>query len=167
MKPQQSATKWCIIADDVRASRELLCVWLEELHYECALVGDGEAAKTLLADRIPQLIVTDIEMPRCNGLALLAAIRSHENEAIRRIPVVVISSLQDEKMTDVIKKFGGNGVICKPLERLRVRDMVFAMESGQRWVDSYMSIGTQDSQVPQVSPKLRRMAEDIMRDEPS
>jgi two-component system, chemotaxis family, chemotaxis protein CheY len=163
MTIDQSSEKRCVIADDVRASREMLSVWLQEYGYECVLVPDGEAAKEEVDRNPPSLVITDIEMPKCNGLELLSVIRSHPKAHVRRIPVIVISSLRDEKMIDVVKSFGGTSVMCKPLERLRVRDVLHAIESGTQWVESYLIGLHSETQIPAVSPKLRRMAQNIER----
>lgn len=127
----------------------------EELD-ECRLVTDGEAAKEEVERDPPSLAITDIEMPMCNGLELLSTIRSHPQTQVRRIAVIVISSLRDEKMIDVVKNFGGTSVMSKPLERLRVRDILNAIESGIAWVESYLLGLHMESQLPAVSPKLRR-----------
>lgn len=164
MTTHQNPVKRCVIADDVRASREMLSVWLQDYGYTCKLVGDGSAAMKEIETQIPSLVITDIEMPKCNGLELLSSIRSHREENIQRIPVIIISSLRDDKMIDVVKNFGANGVMCKPLERLRVRDVLHSIEQGTLWVEPCMLDITGESGIPAVSPKLRRMAENASRD---
>jgi len=164
MTTHQNSVKRCVIADDVRVSREMLSIWLQDYGYACKLVGDGVAAMNEIESQIPSLLITDIEMPKCNGLELLSSIRSHREEKIRRIPVIVISSLQDDKMIEVVKNFGANGVMCKPLESLRVRDTLNSIEQGLSWVKPCMPDLRGDSRIPAVSPKLRRMAENVSRD---
>ncbi len=59
----------CLIADDVRVARELLANWMVEFGFECAMVTDGREAFNAVESSLPDLIISDIEMPRSNGLS--------------------------------------------------------------------------------------------------
>jgi two-component system chemotaxis response regulator CheY len=156
----------CIIADDVRASREMLASWLTEFGYECVLVGDGVAAMQSAEQCCPDLIITDIEMPRCNGLELLDSIRKHDDQKLSAIPMIVVSSLHDKQIVSVVSRFGADCVLTKPLEKLRVKQVVLALEIGGSSPDQLSHV--HELPVGQlataISPKLRRMAEDIGRE---
>jgi len=155
-------TKRCIIADDVRSARELLAAWMAEIGYHCALVPDGDEAIRQLNIGSVELIISDIEMPKCNGLQLLAWIRSQSDAKYQSLPVIMVSSLDDSKMFEVVKNFGANGAICKPFDRLQIHKMVSAIETGASWVQCEPN-QLSGAPLPAVSPKLRRMA-DALRD---
>ncbi len=156
----------CVIVDDVRASRELLGSWLTEFGYACTLAADGEAARLAAESARPDLIITDIEMPKCNGLELLAAIRSHRRPEMREIPVIVVSSLNDERLIELVTQLGADCVISKPLDKFRVKSLLEALENGSNALPTlshveplpYLAIG------PPVSPKLRRMVDQVSRE---
>ena len=156
----------CIIADDVRASRELLGAWLTEFGYICTLVGDGNAAREAAENERPDLVITDIEMPRCNGLELLAAIRASATTDLSSVAMIVVSSLQDERIVDLVRQFGTTCVLSKPLEKLRVKAVVAALENGLASPQSlsHVQLQQEPSPTPAISPKLRRMAEKLTRD---
>ncbi|HEX4986752.1 MAG TPA: response regulator [Burkholderiales bacterium] len=87
-------------------------------------VKDGEAALHYLlregeyADRpassMPRLVLLDIKMPKLDGIEVLRRIKS--DEALRHIPVVVMTSSNEE--SDVVDsyKLGVNSYIVKPVE---------------------------------------------------
>ena len=72
----------------------------------------GEFAER--ADVPPRLVLLDLKMPRVNGIEVLKAIKS--DERTRRIPVVVMTSSEEE--SDIAKTYdlGVNSYIVKPLD---------------------------------------------------
>ena len=62
----------------------------------------------------PQLILLDINMPRCDGFEVLQVLKG--NEATRAIPIVMFSASRNEE--DVVKSYqcGANGFIQKPVD---------------------------------------------------
>jgi CheY-like chemotaxis protein len=154
----------CLIADDVRAWRELLSVWMEECGYETLAVADGVDAFAVLYDYAPSLVITDIEMPRSSGFELLNKIRHHRVEALRKVPVVVISSLCDQELASLVKTFGGTCALTKPLERGRIQMVVRCVERGESIIDQSL-IDHEPltlSDRGRVSPKLRRLADEAI-----
>ncbi len=63
--------------------------WLDH-GYEVETAADGEAALAALRARRPDILVTDVMMPRLDGFGLLAAVR--EDVALRDLPVVMLSA---------------------------------------------------------------------------
>jgi len=110
--------KMCLIADDIRSSREVLCSWLSELGYECILVADGIDAWREANQRRFDLIITDIEMPQASGLDLLHALRRETNSRLYAIPVIVISSLIDTELRPLIAQLGSSFFMEKPLSKV-------------------------------------------------
>ena len=72
----------------------------------------GEFAER--ADVSPRLVLLDLKMPRVNGIEVLKAIKS--DERTRRIPVVVMTSSEEE--SDIARTYdlGVNSYIVKPLD---------------------------------------------------
>lgn len=81
------------------------------------LVGRGE-----YADRIkfpfPSLILSDLKMPRCNGLELLQWLRQHPQ--CDGVPVLILSASGDDGDVRKAYELGASSYFCKPLsiERL-------------------------------------------------
>ncbi len=121
------AQKRCVVADDVRASREQISSWLTKQGFFCARAVDGNEAWNEIQSDPPDLIITDISMPNCCGLELLKRVRHSKLETIRSIPVLVISSLQDGQMTETIRQLGGNALLAKPLDKQSTLSIVLGL----------------------------------------
>lgn len=66
------------------------------------------------SDELPRLVLLDLKMPRVNGIEVLTAIRA--DERTKRIPVVVMTSSEEE--SDIAKTYdlGVNSYVVKPLD---------------------------------------------------
>ncbi len=93
--PSQATT--LLLAEDSDFFRNQVQRYLEEAGYHVLAASDGQAAWEMLLENIEQvsLVVTDIEMPRLNGLELAQRIRSDSNTA--SLPVIAVSSLAGEE----------------------------------------------------------------------
>jgi signal transduction histidine kinase/DNA-binding response OmpR family regulator len=100
-----------LIADDnadMRAYlRELLCAC-----YVVETVGDGETALECARRRRPDLILSDVMMPRLGGVGLLRAVRS--DERLRTVPVVLLSARADEEAHSEALEAGADDYLIKP-----------------------------------------------------
>jgi CheY-like chemotaxis protein len=71
--------------------------------YEVLAVGDGVAALEALEGQVPQIIVTDLALPRLDGFELIARVRGDVRFA--SIPIIALSGYSgaehDERMTQV------------------------------------------------------------------
>jgi CheY-like chemotaxis protein len=77
-----------LIADDSPTFRDAVSVVLTSLGYEVLTAGDGAAALKLLVEPLPDVILSDLHMPRMSGYEFLAVVR----ERFPSVPVIVISS---------------------------------------------------------------------------
>ena len=75
-----------LVADDQANARDLLCAELAALGYEVVSAADGEEAWRRFCAQTPDVVITDMAMPRCDGLELLQRIRSRSD-----VPVIVFS----------------------------------------------------------------------------
>ena len=83
-----------MIVDDQRTTRMLVRTSLRELGYrnvvEC---GDGEEALRVLGESPTQLIISDVNMPKMDGLALLKAVRAKDEH--KRTPFIMLTGRGD------------------------------------------------------------------------
>ncbi len=79
-----------LFVEDAPFFRTMLTPVLESQNFEVWHAGDGQEACEILAEKIPDIVLTDIEMPRMDGYEL--ARRIQQNERFERIPVVAIAS---------------------------------------------------------------------------
>ncbi|MDY7094261.1 MAG: response regulator [Acidobacteriota bacterium] len=106
-----------------RAFREL------DIEDRLEVVADGQEALEhleLASDKVPDLILLDLNMPRMSGVEFLFARQSHE--VLRRIPVVVMTTSTDEK--DRVSSFdlGVAGYIVKPVDYHQFVDEIRSLQ---------------------------------------
>jgi CheY-like chemotaxis protein len=102
-------------------------------------VKDGQQALDYLfrhgdyADRantVPRLVFLDLKMPRVDGIEVLKAIKA--DERTKRIPVVVMTSSQEEKDVAQTYDLGVNSYVVKPVDFNALVDV--AGRAGYYWL---------------------------------
>jgi two-component system, chemotaxis family, sensor kinase CheA len=83
-----------VVVDDALTVRELERSILERAGYEVRVAVNGKEALELLLREPADLVLTDLEMPAMNGLALTESIRKHPT--LRATPVVILTSHESE-----------------------------------------------------------------------
>jgi two-component system chemotaxis sensor kinase CheA len=83
-----------VLAEDSLATREVLRLLLEEQGFRVRVAADGEEALERVRERAPDVLVSDVNMPRRDGLSLTRALRGHP--ATQRLPIVLLTSQDDE-----------------------------------------------------------------------
>jgi two-component system chemotaxis sensor kinase CheA len=112
-----------LVVDDVAAIRELERSLLAAGGYEVRTARDGEEALGLALARRPDLVVTDIDMPRLDGLGLCRTIR--DTPALASLPVLVVTADQDEDLRRRALEAGADGYLVKgELTERRLLDAV-------------------------------------------
>jgi CheY-like chemotaxis protein len=113
-----------LVAEDSKYDRMILQQAFGELGLNVSLhfVDNGEAVLDYLHRRNafavaatsprPALVLMDLNMPRMNGQETLLAIR--EDEALRSLPVIVLSTSDSPKQIDQAYKNGVNAFVTKP-----------------------------------------------------
>jgi len=99
-----------LIVEDERTSADYLRVLLEELGYEVRVTGNGIEALIALEARAYDLVISDIRMPRMDGLELLAHLRQRWPD----LPVVMLTANDD--VADVVEavQLGAINYLVKP-----------------------------------------------------
>ncbi len=82
-----------VLAEDSLATREVLRVLLEEQGFRVRVAADGEEALTRIAEKLPDVLVTDVNMPGRDGLSLTRQLRGEARTA--RLPVILLTSIDD------------------------------------------------------------------------
>ena len=120
-----------LVADDDPDIVELLRLNLEAQGYSVVSADNGEDARTLALQLVPDLIVLDVMMPKMDGLEVLAALKAYAST--RDIPVVMLTAKASD--TDVWNGWqaGADYYITKP----------FDLEELLRFVE-YLQVSTTD-----------------------
>jgi adenylate cyclase len=102
-----------LVVDDQRTNAEMVSGLLRNLGYEVSVAGDGEAALEQVRAAAPDLLVSDINMPRMNGYDLCRRLRADPATAL--LPVILITST--EAHTERVKgiEAGADDFLMKPV----------------------------------------------------
>jgi PAS domain S-box-containing protein len=100
-----------LLADDNADMRDYVRRLLER-HYDVAAVGDGRQALDSIGEQLPDLVLTDVMMPRLDGFALLAAIRA--DARTRSLPVIMLSARAGEEARIEGVGAGADDYLVKP-----------------------------------------------------
>jgi chemosensory pili system protein ChpA (sensor histidine kinase/response regulator) len=103
-----------MVVDDSLTMRKVLSRLLEREGYRVVVAKDGMDALQLLQDSLPDLILSDIEMPRMDGFELVRNIRGDSRTAA--IPLLIISSRTAEKHRSLARDLGVNAYLGKPVQ---------------------------------------------------
>lgn len=101
-----------LTVDDSRTMREMLRLALSDAGFRVVQAEDGIHGLEVLAAESPQVIVTDINMPRMDGFGFIEEVRSDARH--RAIPILVLTTESDVEKKNRARMAGATGWIVKP-----------------------------------------------------
>jgi two-component system OmpR family response regulator len=108
--PHASAHRRVLVVDDDARARTAVARLIEEEGFEAGVAADGEEASALLASWHPDLVVTDLNMPRLDGRGLVQRVRS----VLPGTPVIVISA-RGSAEASLLEGLGAVDFFAKPV----------------------------------------------------
>lgn len=112
-----------LLVDDEPEIRRLLSRHLQRLGYTVREAGDGEEAVALATAEIPDVVITDMAMPRLNGLDLLEQLRSMDPG----LPVIVLTGHGSfDNVIAAMRRGAAFDYLVKPLQDLTVLEVAVA-----------------------------------------
>ena len=102
-----------LVVEDNHDTSFTLCRLLKLEGYEVEHAIDGVAGFSTATSLHPDLIVTDLQMPRMNGIEMIKRIR--EDFGLNGTPILVMSAY-GRRTLDEAMEAGANGFIEKPLD---------------------------------------------------
>jgi chemotaxis protein histidine kinase CheA/CheY-like chemotaxis protein len=100
-----------LVVDDAVTSRHVESTILEDMGHTVLQATDGLEALELIKNNIFDLVVTDLEMPRLDGIELVREIR--RSEVFQEMPIIMVSSLTSDEAVDRGYEAGINAYITK------------------------------------------------------
>ncbi|MEM9951466.1 MAG: response regulator [Chloroflexota bacterium] len=100
--------------DDDESARVLFEIMLKRSGFNVLQAVDGDEALSIVDSTIPDLIMTDIQLPGINGIELVAEFRKREE--LDQTAIIVLSAFQSESMIDDAKSAGADEFYKKPLK---------------------------------------------------
>jgi two-component system KDP operon response regulator KdpE len=107
-----------LVVDDEQQILRVLSLSLASEGYEIQVAPDGEEALAILSEWTPDLVITDLVMPKMGGLELCQHLRT-----ISSIPIIVLSASSEEHIKVEALDMGADDYITKPfsMDELRAR----------------------------------------------
>ena len=111
-----------MIVDDAATIRKMVGFTLKPSGYEILEAADGVEALNALRQRSVDLVITDINMPRMDGLELISQARSLPNHS--KTPIILLTTESNAAKKSQGKAAGATGWIAKPFEQEQLRAVV-------------------------------------------
>lgn len=111
-----------LVVDDAKSLLALVQVYLMGWGLDFMVAGDGIEALEKARATKPDLVISDVRMPRMDGFELCAAFRA--DPALRSVPVVLFTSLNDEASRQKGTLLGAAAFLNKPVSVDALRGVV-------------------------------------------
>lgn len=111
-----------LVVDDSLSARRTLAQVISDVGLEPRTAVDGLDAIDAIEERMPDLILLDLEMPRMNGLELAAHLRS--DQLTRDIPIVMVTSRSTAKHREQAHAAGIDAFITKPYQEDELAEQI-------------------------------------------
>ena len=105
------ATRTVLLVEDHVDSRVMYAEFLR-LDFHVVEAGDGLAALELIEQACPDVVVTDLALPRMDGFELIARIRG--DDRLRNVPVIALSGYAGTEHETRARDAGSDLVLMKP-----------------------------------------------------
>ena len=111
-----------MVVDDSLTVRKITSRLLMREGYQVVLAKDGVDALEQLGEVMPDVILSDIEMPRMDGFDLVRNIRA--DERLRGLPIIMITSRTADKHRNYALEIGANHYLGKPYDEVELLELV-------------------------------------------
>jgi len=114
-----------LLIEDVRIERKILKRWLEELDSEVIEASDGIEGISLYHDELPDLVITDIVMPKKEGIQTIIDLRKEFSDV--KIFAISGAGKNPEEYLEVAKHLGAMRTFVKPIDKRDLLDSVLEL----------------------------------------
>jgi two-component system chemotaxis response regulator CheY len=101
-----------LTVDDSRTMRDMLRMALAGAGFNVIEAVDGEHGLQVMGAHSPDVIITDINMPRLDGFGFIERVRQDRDH--RATPILVLTTESDPSKKDRARSAGATGWIVKP-----------------------------------------------------
>ncbi len=155
----QKARARILFADDNADMRDYLKRLLQS-HYTVQTVADGQAALAALEEFHPDLILTDVMMPKMDGIELLQALRA--NAQTKTLPVILLSARAGEEASIEGLQIGADDYLVKPFSARELLARIAAhLEIARLHRVTEHKINAERERVEESEARFRTLADNI------
>jgi chemosensory pili system protein ChpA (sensor histidine kinase/response regulator) len=118
-----------LLVDDSVSVRRFVGQMLERAGFRVTTAVDGQDALEQLAEQAVDCVITDLEMPRVNGYALIEDLR--RRTGTRHLPVVVLTTRTGDKHAGLARRLGVRHYVGKPVEEHAFVRLIESVAAGE------------------------------------
>jgi CheY-like chemotaxis protein len=108
-----------LVVDDSNTNVVLLEAILNDKGYEIETALNAREAFAIMEEKVPDLILLDLLMPKINGYDFLQQVK--ENERTKNIPVIIVSAVTETENIKKTIEMGAVDFIKKPID---IQDLI-------------------------------------------
>ncbi len=131
--PRQSPAGSVLVVDDLETNLNLLRTILSAQGYQVMTARDGEEAVEIVRRADPDLVLSDIRMPKCDGFDLCRALKS--TPVTRLIPIVLMTGAAESEDRIRAIEAGANDFVMKPIDQAELKARVRSLMQIKRFTD--------------------------------
>ncbi len=114
--------KTILVVDDSPSNRRMVQFTLKSEGYDVFVAEDGQDGLEKAIGRQADLVVTDQNMPRMDGLTLIKSLRA--NSRYRTVPILMLTTESSDEMKGKGRAAGATGWMVKPFDPKRLIEIV-------------------------------------------
>jgi len=118
-----------LVVDDEEIMTAMISALLDVAGHEVRQASDGVGACHAMADYTPDVIVSDLAMPRMDGFELLRKVR--QDPHLRDIPVIILTAHGEVENRIQAFQLGADGFLVKPFSTSLLVDKVNELAAGR------------------------------------
>lgn len=122
-----------LVVDDLASNLRLLEMILGQQGFQVLTAGDGEEGLSIAAREQPDLVLSDVRMPRCDGFDLCRALKSAPST--RLTPVVLMTGAAEPNDRIAAIEAGANDIVSKPIDQPELKARVRSLMELKRYTD--------------------------------
>lgn len=115
--------KHILVVEDEKELSDLMAEFLRMFGYTVSTAGDGYDALALLETTTIDIVITDVRMPRMDGMNLMTIIKNKYSD----LPVIIITGVNENKTRDIAHEKGADAFIAKPFHMRDLKKVVDSM----------------------------------------
>jgi chemosensory pili system protein ChpA (sensor histidine kinase/response regulator) len=116
-----------LLVDDSISVRRFVGQMLEKAGLQVLTAADGQDALERLTETSVHAVITDLEMPRVSGYALIEDLR--RRRATREVPIVVLTTRSGEKHQNLARRLGIRHYVTKPVDEQAFVELIHSIVS--------------------------------------
>ena len=155
-----------LIVEDNPANLEIIQARLTANNFEVITATDGEKGLVLAREKLPDLILLDIMMPKMDGLEVCRRLKA--DPSLPFIPIIMVTAKADSKDVIAGLEAGGDEYLTKPVDHAalvaRVKSMLRIKELHDKVAEQSARLEEQSVQLAQWNETLEQQVEQQLKE---